>query len=99
MINIKCLNKNMFFYFIFGKYAGMENCTKLFSAYFKHFFFYKQIKKIGVEGFSEKHSTQTFLFAYLLIFHRGGREENLQIYLAWPNINIVFNEIEISQSK
>ena len=51
-----------------------KNAPKLFSLFQTFFFFYKQIKKIGVEGFSEKigvegfsvkPSTPIFLFAYI----------------------------------
>ena len=38
MIKIKCLNKQTLFFFV--KYAGKENCTKIF-------YFNKQIKKSG----------------------------------------------------
>ena len=87
-------NKNHFFLCFFCKYAGKENCTKLFSAFFKHFFFYKQIKNWGGK-FSEKPSTPFFFFAFI----GAGGDENLKKYLAWPYINILFNEIEISQLK
>ena len=59
--------------------------NKLCSAFFKPFFFYKQIKKIRVEGFSEKPLNPIFflLFAYILKGQDG--DENQKIYLAWPN--------------
>ena len=57
-------------------YAGKENCTKIFQP------FYKQIKKIGVEGFSEKLSTPIFFICIYFIEAGGG--ENLKIYSAWP---------------
>ena len=79
MINIKCLNKNRVFFF---QVCWQGKLYQNFSEFLKHFFFYKQIKKIGVEGFSEKPSTP--IVFNLLIFHRGGWDENLKIYLSWP---------------
>ena len=79
MIKIKCLNKNQFFFvFLFFHICLQEKLHQKFSAFFKHFFFYKQIKKIGVEGF-----TAPIFFIYLYFIGVGGYE-NLKIYLAWP---------------
>ena len=76
MIKIKCLNKNQVVVVVFSNMARIlhQKC----SAFFKHFFFYKQIKNIGVEGF-----TTPIFFIYLYFIGVGG-DENLKIYLAWP---------------
>ena len=82
MINIKCLNKNQFC-FVF-QICWQGKLHQKFSAFFKPFFFYKQIKTIGVEGFSEKPSTPIFfLFAYIYFIEACG-DENLKINLARP---------------
>ena len=79
MIQIKCLNKNQGF-FLSNMLA--RKIAPTISDFFKPFFFYKQVNKIGVEGFSEKPSTPMF-FIYLCFIGAGG-DENLKAYLAWP---------------
>ena len=63
-------------FFFFAKMLARKIAPKI-SAFFKHFIsFFKQIKKIGVEG-----------FFYLLTFHRGGNE-NLK-KKKWHGLTII----------
>ena len=60
--------------FFFCKNSGQKNCTKNVQPFPNIFFsFFKQIKKIGVEGFS-----------ICLYFIGVGGNENLKKFLAWP---------------
>ena len=59
-----------------------KNAPKMFIPFQTFFFFCKQIKTIGVEGFFFWKTFHPIL--YLLIFHRGPWKDNLKIYLVWP---------------
>ena len=74
MINIKCPNKNQGFVCFLQKMLARKNCTKNFQSFSNIFFFYQQIKTIGVEG----------CFFICLYFIGADGDENLKIYLVWP---------------
>ena len=87
MINIKCPNKNQGFCGAFLQKCWPEKLHQKFSAFFNHFFFLKQIEKLGWKVF-QKLSTPIFFIC--LYFIGVGGDENLKHYLAWPKLSVIF---------